>query len=562
MYGMNSKSKVDLNQAEALSAGKTAGMRKKRSASSSSQDSVSGAFQNLLQSLVSDQRSQTAGADSGGIKSSASASKDRGSVSSLKKTDNASSAAKAKEKVAVDKTDSRDSQGKLSSQGAAAVKEDAKTAGESGQKNESVRNSAGKTEAGTGISEEKSKDASSALSENGQEIENAGDGLPFNSLEDARAILTEKPGTSESASEDSASISQIISDTDAKTLTESSVVNSKEVESDTLWNEASDQMTAENLTPDQKVPAETTAEAGISEGKPGETSSLSEKGPEIENAGDGLSFNSLKDAGEVLSTEESGTEAFGLEKAGSEAEKVLASESNSDLKDQSGSGDPSDSNREAGTSVLERSMESHAETPSALSENAGKDENNLRPEHANVSDADRISAGQVINPGQNAEITKNTGMAEPAVQGQLTTSPARLPEDLSDFIARNWRNQSNQPGTMEVTLNPESLGKITIHLTYESGRASLSIMATRPETFRLLSGHVDQMSEILTRTTGRETSVVLPPEMNEGGERTSMNLESRSQNRREADEGQNHQEQRQRQSRNDRFINMMRLGLD
>ncbi|MDD6450383.1 MAG: flagellar hook-length control protein FliK, partial [Lachnospiraceae bacterium] len=128
------------------------------------------------------------------------------------------------------------------------------------------------------------------------------------------------------------------------------------------------------------------------------------------------------------------------------------------------------------------------------------------------------------------------------------------------LITKTWKANENRPGTMELTLNPENLGKITIHLTYESGRANLTILTTKPETFHLLSEHAEKMGEILTRSTGKETAVILPPNMTDSGEKTSMNLEGRSQNRREADEGQ--KRQKQKQESHDRFLNMMRLGLD
>ncbi|MFN2938345.1 flagellar hook-length control protein FliK [Lachnospiraceae bacterium YH-ros2226] len=254
-------------------------------------------------------------------------------------------------------------------------------------------------------------------------------------------------------------------------------------------------------------------------------------------------------------------DAFGSENGKSEGKASLAEVQTDPLNGKENSSDPKVLDSNPSTDALENrdgkdltalTIEAKNRPDSALKSS--------RKDSGNSEEPSPISPSNVYNSSQNVEIIRNGEGSAFVAKGQMTTSPARLPEDLSTLITKTWKANENRPGTMELTLNPENLGKITIHLTYESGRANLTILTTKPETFHLLSEHAEKMGEILTRSTGKETAVILPPNMTDSGEKTAMNLEGRSQNRREADEGQ--KRQKQKQESHDRFLNMMRLGLD
>lgn len=254
-------------------------------------------------------------------------------------------------------------------------------------------------------------------------------------------------------------------------------------------------------------------------------------------------------------------DAFGSEHGKSEGKASLAEVQTGPLSGKENSSDPKVLDSNPSTDALENrdgkdltafTIEAENRPDSTLKSN--------KKDSGHSEEPSPISPSNVYNSSQNVEIIKNGEGSAFVAKGQMTTSPARLPEDLSALITKTWKANENRPGTMELTLNPENLGKITIHLTYESGRANLTILTTKPETFHLLSEHAEKMGEILTRSTGKETAVILPPNMTDSGEKTSMNLEGRSQNRREADEGQ--KRQKQKQESHDRFLNMMRLGLD
>ncbi|MDD6449787.1 MAG: flagellar hook-length control protein FliK [Lachnospiraceae bacterium] len=254
-------------------------------------------------------------------------------------------------------------------------------------------------------------------------------------------------------------------------------------------------------------------------------------------------------------------DAFGSEHGKSEGKVSWAEVQTGPLSGKENSSDPKALDSNSSTEALENrdgkdltalTIEAKNRPDSALKSS--------RKDSGNSEEPSPISPSNIYNSSQNVEIIKNGEGSAFVAKGQMTTSPARLPEDLSTLITKTWKANENRPGTMELTLNPENLGKITIHLTYESGRANLTILTTKPETFHLLSEHAEKMGEILTRSTGKETAVILPPNMTDSGEKTAMNLEGRSQNRREADEGQ--KRQKQKQESHDRFLNMMRLGLD
>ncbi|MDD6351396.1 MAG: flagellar hook-length control protein FliK [Lachnospiraceae bacterium] len=541
MYAMNSGSKVDLKGTEALSAGKSSGIRKKRS-SSSGQDSVSGAFQNLLQSLASGQQTKAGSTGSLESKNSGAGQKDqKNEILSVRKADTAS-AGKDVEKAGSERSDSVTD---LSFQ---------KTKTDQAGKTDRAEGS--KASSGD-ISKTDLKTASLSASDKAQA--GADDRLALDSEKDAIAAFTEQKITD--AAGEGIAVTAADSAADPDLLSglsdpaEAGQVSAREEGLEELDAESlALQEEAENAALDQILDNKDAASIpSESEGAPVKAEDgLSLTGPDIQPA-----IEESEDISAALS-EAAGPDALDSKVSSQDMKKAVL-EPGGDGSTASEKG----SENSARISALEKNADQISDAGernfSGLSEELREEQKTAQSGKAEASGGDQIPPGQVINPGQNAEVIKNTGNADSMVQGQLTTSPASLPQDLTDFIARSWRN-SSLPGSMELTLNPQNLGKITIHLTYEAGRANLTIMTTRPETLHLLSSHADQMGEILSRTTGRETAIVLPPNTAEGEDRTSMNLEGRSQNRRESDEGQRNQ--KQKQSRNDRFINMMRLGLD
>ena len=105
---------------------------------------------------------------------------------------------------------------------------------------------------------------------------------------------------------------------------------------------------------------------------------------------------------------------------------------------------------------------------------------------------------------------------------------------------------------MVIELEPASLGKLTIKLAYEAGRAAVSILASNPRTLELLSQRSGEIAAILEERTGQET-VVQPYQPSEEGAYYEQNQESGRERQQ--------QEQRKENKETDSFMQQLRLGL-
>jgi hypothetical protein len=181
----------------------------------------------------------------------------------------------------------------------------------------------------------------------------------------------------------------------------------------------------------------------------------------------------------------------------------------------------------------------------------GDDEEKPEDEIHVLTQDGRIDS-QIRTQSQFSEIRSAKETTETAV---LKTSPDSLGEDVTSYLKTNLPKQN---GSLELILNPENLGRITIRVSYSSGNATIGIQAANPETLRLLTQEAARMGQILRETTGSETKVIVTPP-SENASDTETDTEARSQNRREADENQNNK--RQKEDSQDRFLNMMRLGM-
>ncbi|MGL5434617.1 MAG: flagellar hook-length control protein FliK [Lachnospiraceae bacterium] len=129
----------------------------------------------------------------------------------------------------------------------------------------------------------------------------------------------------------------------------------------------------------------------------------------------------------------------------------------------------------------------------------------------------------------------------------VKTTAETMPADVGSAIAANMPEDN---GMLTVELEPATLGKLTIQVIYEEGRAAVSIISDNPRTLELLSQKAGEMAQILENKTGEQTVVYTPeaqPEMDEhqGGR------QNREQGRKP--------EQNQHQP--DSFAQQLRLGL-
>lgn len=143
---------------------------------------------------------------------------------------------------------------------------------------------------------------------------------------------------------------------------------------------------------------------------------------------------------------------------------------------------------------------------------------------------------------------------------RLVTGTKTLAQDVQELLAKTKAQMTQDSGTLEITLSPESLGKLSVKLTYEDGKASFVITATRPETLHLLARQSGDLGEIITRNTGEETLICTPPQNTGKEQDTGMDTGQQSANRQDLND-ENRERNRRRQMRTESFADRMRLGM-
>ena len=149
------------------------------------------------------------------------------------------------------------------------------------------------------------------------------------------------------------------------------------------------------------------------------------------------------------------------------------------------------------------------------------------------------SAGTAEKPA-----AADTGPAD-----RLATAQDTLTEDLGNYLDTKI---SEKKGKLELSLEPERLGKLTIRLEYEKGKTEVTIFSTSAKTLEILSKEAGHLAQILEEKTGTPT-VIYTPEQTEN--RQNMDQDT-GQGRNDRQE---HREQRQKQD--DSFAQQLRLGL-
>lgn len=159
-------------------------------------------------------------------------------------------------------------------------------------------------------------------------------------------------------------------------------------------------------------------------------------------------------------------------------------------------------------------------------------------------------AGEFRVSGQTEPVFRETGRMENL---PLKTTPENLPQDLGKTLAARLPEAGR---TLTVELEPASLGKLTIRMTYEAGRAAVSILATNPRTLEILSEKAAEIASILEEKTGQETVILTqkPQEQEEYQENKHGGNAREDQEQREQGKDEHH-------SRSDSFAQQLRLGL-
>ena len=149
------------------------------------------------------------------------------------------------------------------------------------------------------------------------------------------------------------------------------------------------------------------------------------------------------------------------------------------------------------------------------------------------------SAGTAAKPA-----AVDTGPAD-----RLPTAQDTLTEDLGNYLDTKI---SEKKGKLELSLEPERLGKLTIRLEYEKGKTEVTIFSTSAKTLEILSKEAGHLAQILEEKTGTPT-VIYTPEQTE-------NRQNMDQDTGHGRNGRQDQKE-QRQKQDDSFAQQLRLGL-
>ena len=192
---------------------------------------------------------------------------------------------------------------------------------------------------------------------------------------------------------------------------------------------------------------------------------------------------------------------------------------------------------EAGQSKQTAKMNREEEIPDQKEHISGKEMTALAsPGYTGTVES---SAGTAAKP-----VAVDTGPAD-----RLPTAQDTLTEDLGNYLDTKI---SEKKGKLELSLEPERLGKLTIRLEYEKGKTEVTIFSTSAKTLEILSKEAGHLAQILEEKTGNPT-VIYTPDQTENRQNMDQDTGQGRNGRQE------HREQRQKQD--DSFAQQLRLGL-
>ena len=205
--------------------------------------------------------------------------------------------------------------------------------------------------------------------------------------------------------------------------------------------------------------------------------------------------------------------------------------------DQTGEKEKSGEAEEAGQSKQTAKMNREEEIPDQKEHISGKEMTALAsPGYTGTVES---SAGTAAKPA-----AVDTGPAD-----RLPTAQDTLTEDLGNYLDTKI---SEKKVKLELSLEPERLGKLTIRLEYEKGKTEVTIFSTSAKTLEILSKEAGHLAQILEEKTGTPT-VIYTPEQTE-------NRQNMDQDTGHGRNGRQDQKE-QRQKQDDSFAQQLRLGL-
>ena len=205
--------------------------------------------------------------------------------------------------------------------------------------------------------------------------------------------------------------------------------------------------------------------------------------------------------------------------------------------EQTGETEDTGRTEEAGQSKQTAKMNREEEMPDRKEHISGKEMTALAS--SGYRGTVESSAGTAAKPA-----AVDTGPAD-----RLPTAQDTLTEDLGNYLDTKI---SEKKGKLELSLEPERLGKLTIRLEYEKGKTEVTIFSTSAKTLEILSKEAGHLAQILEEKTGTPT-VIYTPEQTE-------NRQNMDQDPGHGRNGRQDQKE-QRQKQDDSFAQQLRLGL-
>ena len=205
--------------------------------------------------------------------------------------------------------------------------------------------------------------------------------------------------------------------------------------------------------------------------------------------------------------------------------------------DQTGEKEKSGEAEEAGQSKQTAKMNREEEMPGRKEHISGKEMTALAS--SGYTGTVESSAGTAAKPA-----AVDTGPAD-----RLPTAQDTLTEDLGNYLDTKI---SEKKGKLELSLEPERLGKLTIRLEYEKGKTEVTIFSTSAKTLEILSKEAGHLAQILEEKTGNPTVIYTPDQ--------TENRQNMDQDPGHGRNGRQDQKE-QRQKQDDSFAQQLRLGL-
>ena len=158
--------------------------------------------------------------------------------------------------------------------------------------------------------------------------------------------------------------------------------------------------------------------------------------------------------------------------------------------DQTGEKEKSGEAEEAGQSKQTAKMNREEEIPDQKEHISGKEMTALAsPGYTGTVESSAGTAAKLA--------AVDTGPAD-----RLPTAQDTLTEDLGNYLDTKI---SEKKGKLELSLEPERLGKLTIRLEYEKGKTEVTIFSTSAKTLEILSKEAGHLAQILEEKTGTPT---------------------------------------------------------